>query len=220
MSWRHNGHIILWFRVWGLWSYPRRVCTRKADCGLAVNTVISHWRLTCQSRRIINSVKPNLWMFYFKTHDYRSVGLQTGYTQCQLVEITTRTLSTSSSSSTRGVQSRDYIDGLYNLWCRVSKNTQTDVTRDPVHSINNTDTSSPRAQCTVLPPTEFNGMLQQHTMSRKTYHGLHKLLFPINAYILAYFMIGFSMIALGRESQKFLSVPYWKACKRFTISSQ
>jgi len=95
----------LWFRVWGLRSYPRPVCTRKADCGLAVNTVISHWRLTCQSRRIINRVKPNLWMFYFKTHDYRSVGLQTGYTQCQLVEITTRTLSTSSSSSTHGVQS-------------------------------------------------------------------------------------------------------------------
>ena len=103
------------------------------------------------------------------------------------------------------------------LYKTASKNTQTDVTRDPVHSINNTDTSSPRAQCTVLPPTEFNGMLQ---VSRKTYHGLHKLLFPINAYILAYFMMGFSMIALDRESQKFLSVPYWKVCKRFTISSQ
>ena len=104
------------------------------------------------------------------------------------------------------------------LYKTASKNTQTDVTRDPVHSINNTDTSSPRAQCTVLPPSEFNGMLQQHTVSRKTYHGLHKLLFPINAYI--YFMMGFSMIVLDRESQKFFSVPYWKACKRFPISSQ
>ena len=145
MSWRHNGHIILWFRVWGLGSYPRAVCTRKADCGLAVNTVISHWRLTCQSRRIINSVKPNLWMFYFKTHDYRSVGLQTGYTQCQLVEITTRTLSTSSSSS-RGVQS------IYTRRRAKTLRPMSHVTQFKASII---QTFSPRAHCRVLPPGEF-----------------------------------------------------------------